>query len=118
MGPAGQDRKPMLGGGAARVLAEPQQLEAGFVGRAMRRGRDLDLGLEEFAPDMAGGAEIGGLKQRIRRLCRRLECLRVGKKIFLLDAELKPVVGSEQARTFARGQKRAQGEASLLRIES
>jgi hypothetical protein len=108
----------MLGGGGGRVLAQPQQLKAGFASLTMRLGRDLDLSLQKFPPDMADGAEIGGLKQRIRRFRRRLESPRVGKEIFLLDAELKPAFEGEQARPFGRRQKRAQGESSLLRIES
>jgi hypothetical protein len=39
----------------------------------MRLGRDLDLRLQELAPDVAGYAEIRALEQRIRRLRRRLK---------------------------------------------
>jgi len=77
---ARQDGEAMLRGGGRRVLPQPQQFLLAVAGDAMRLGRDLDLGLKKFPSDMARRAEIGALKERIRRFRRNLQSFRIGEK--------------------------------------
>ena len=98
VGSASQYREAVLGGGGGSILAQPQQLAPRRAGIVMRLGRDLDLGLQEFALDTARGAEIRRLEQRVGRLGRCLEGPRIGQKIFFLDAEAETIVGADLAR--------------------
>ena len=50
---AGQDRKPMLGGGRGRIEPQLAQFDPRVVGAAMRLGRHLDLRLQELPADMS-----------------------------------------------------------------
>ena len=72
-----------------RVLSQPKQLDPGLFEAAIRLGRDFYLCLQEFASNMAHGAEIGGVKKSLRSLRGRLEGVGIGKEIFLFDAELE-----------------------------
>src|ERR1700692_1770632 len=115
---ARQYRQAMLRGGGRRVLAQAKELAPRFLDAAMRFGRDLDLSLQEFPPDMARRAEIGGLKERIRRLRRSFERLGVGQKVFFLDAELKLIARREGASLLAGSNEGADAKYSLLWVES
>ena len=77
---------------SCRVLPQPHQLDPGVVEAAIRLGRHLYLCLQEFASNMAHGAEIGGVKKSLRSLRGRLEGAGIGKEIFLFDAELESFI--------------------------
>ena len=83
----------------------------------MRLGRDLDLRLQEFAPDAACGAAVGSLKKRVRCLSRGFEGLAIGKKIFFLDAKLKQLVRRKDPRLATRRNKRADAKSPFAWIE-
>ena len=117
MGSASQNRQAVCRGGGSRILPQPQKLLPRFIGAAMGFGRDLDLCLQEFPTDPADGAELGSAEQCVGCLRRRLASLRIGQKIFFLNAELKQVVGPEGARFPARRDERAEPETPLARIE-
>ena len=80
----------MLGGGCGRVLAQLAQFDPRVVGAAMRLGRDLDLGLQKLAADMARARRNrrpGTARPAFPPEPRRFRAS--DKKIFFLDAELK-----------------------------
>ena len=104
MGAAGQDGQAVLARRRRHVLPQPLELGARIADFAVRLGRDLDLGLQKLAADPPGIAEIGELEQRVRRLRRHLQRVRIGQKIFLLDAELEQIVRREDAGMLRRHQ--------------
>src|SRR5215469_8578158 len=83
----------------------------------MRFGRDLELRLEKFPANMPSNAEIGALKQRVRRPRGSLQRLCVGQKIFFLNAELKQLVGHESADMLVRWRHRPDAQSPILRVE-
>ena len=108
----------MLRGGGRRVLPQPQKFELAVAGLAMRLGRDFDLGLQKFAPDVARRAEIRALEERIRCLRGDLQGLRVGEKVFFLDAELEQIVGHEGAGKQTRWNQCPDAQAPLVGLKS
>jgi len=68
----------------------------------MGLGRHLDLGLQKLPADISRRAKRGGLEQRVRSLRGNFAGFGVGKKVFLLDAELEIIIGRKNARLLAR----------------
>src|ERR1700733_4304336 len=114
---ARQYRQAMLDRGRRRIQPQLAEFDPRVVDDGMRFGRDLDLGLEEFAIDATGGAEVGSLKQRLGSFRRDIEGLGIGEEIFLLDAELELVVGHKDARLPTRGEESPQAQAPILRVK-
>src|SRR5215469_5121507 len=83
----------------------------------MRFGRDLDLRLEKFPANMPSNAEIGALKQHVRRPRGSLQRSRIGQKIFFLNAELKQLVGHESAGMLPRWRHRLDAQSPIVRVE-
>src|SRR5215468_2163704 len=83
----------------------------------MRFSRNLDLRLEKFPANMPRDAEIGTLKQRVRRLRGGLQGSRIGQKMFFLNAELKQLVGHESAGMLPRWRHRPDAQSPIVRVE-
>src|SRR5215472_2665670 len=83
----------------------------------MRFSRNLDLCLEKFPANMSRDAEIGALKQHVRRLRGSLQGSRIGQKIFFLNAELKQLVGHESAGMLLRWRHRLDAQSPIVRVE-
>jgi hypothetical protein len=115
---ARQNRKTVFSRCCRCAPAQAQQFLPRLFGAAMRFGCNFDLRLQELAADMASRREIGTFKQRIGRLRRRLQSFRVGQKIFLLDAELEPVIGDEGRRVLPGGNQSPDVQSTLFRVES
>jgi hypothetical protein len=66
---------------------------------------------------MPSDAEIGALKQRVRRPRGSLQRSRVGQKIFFLNAELKQPVGHESAGMLPRWRHRPDAQSPVVRVD-
>jgi hypothetical protein len=68
-------------------LAQVPQFRARVRHAQMGRGHHLDLRLQEFRRDAAGGCGFGGVEERRRRVLDDGLRLRVDQEIFLFDSE-------------------------------
>ena len=87
MGAGGEDRQPVLGGGAGQRLAQETQLLPRGRHVGMRQRRDLDLRLQQFPARLPAGRLLGGFQERRRHGAGRRLGVGVDQEELLLDTE-------------------------------
>ena len=99
MSAGGENGEAVLGRDCGHDLAQLAQLGAGVGRVGVRRGDDLDLGLQEFARHPAVGRRLGCLEKGLRHAPQHQLGLGVDQEIFFLDPERVGIRHGRAART-------------------